>query len=68
MICSAARHYIDGVFVATVCILLSVMMVYKYWDSITKEDLEFCVAGGPYPWDVNDTAARDENEKKGAKY
>lgn len=25
-------------------ILLAVMMTYKYWDSITHEDLEFSVA------------------------
>lgn len=36
----------DGLFFANTLILLSVMMVYKYWDSITKEDLEFSV-GAP---------------------
>jgi hypothetical protein len=40
-ICDAVKHYIDGLFFFTLCILLSVMMVYKYWDLITKEDLEF---------------------------
>ncbi|KAI0960971.1 Chitin synthase, class 7 [Taiwanofungus camphoratus] len=34
-ICNAVKHYIDGLFFFTLCILLSVMMVYKYWDSIT---------------------------------
>lgn len=34
-ICDAIKHYIDGLFFFTLCILLSVMMVYKYWDSIT---------------------------------
>lgn len=34
-ICNAIKHYIDGVFFFSVCILLSVMMIYKYWDSIT---------------------------------
>ena len=34
-ICNAIKHYIDGLFFFTLCILLSVMMVYKYWDSIT---------------------------------
>lgn len=42
-ICDAVQHYIDGLFFATLSILFSVMMVYKYWDSITKEDLEFSV-------------------------
>lgn len=31
-ICDAVSHYIDGVFFFTLCMLLSVMMVYKYWD------------------------------------
>ncbi|EGX53840.1 Chitin synthase, class 7 [Orbilia oligospora] len=43
-ICNSVNHYLDGVFFATICNLLGVMMVYKYWDSITKEDLEFSVA------------------------
>lgn len=34
-ICNAIKHYIDGLFFFTLCILLSVMMVYKYWDDIT---------------------------------
>jgi hypothetical protein len=34
-ICNAIQHYIDGLFFFTLCMLLSVMMVYKYWDSIT---------------------------------
>ena len=32
----AIEHYIDSIFFFTRCMLLSVMMVYKYWDSITK--------------------------------
>ena len=34
-ICDAIKHYIDGLFFFTLCMLLSVMMIYKYWDSIT---------------------------------
>lgn len=34
-ICNAIKHYLDGLFFFTLCVLLSVMMVYKYWDSIT---------------------------------
>jgi hypothetical protein len=34
-ICDAIKHYIDGLFFFTLCMLLAVMMVYKYWDSIT---------------------------------
>lgn len=52
--CNAAGHYIDGIFVVTICNLLSVMMVYKYWDSITKEDLEFSVSGRDNIWEMRD--------------
>lgn len=48
--CKFASHYIDGMFIATASILLAVMMEYKYWDSITTEDLEFSVGGAPSVW------------------
>ena len=41
--CKVAAHYLDGLFISASMILLSVMMTYKYWDSITHEDLEFSV-------------------------
>jgi uncharacterized membrane protein YgcG len=53
-ICDAIKHYIDGLFFFTLCMLLSVMMVYKYWDSITKEDLEFSVGSKQAVWEVKD--------------
>ena len=53
-ICDAVKHYIDGLFFFTVCMLLSVMMVYKYWDSITKEDLEFSVGSKAAVWEVKE--------------
>ena len=53
-ICTATSHYVDGQFFGTICNLLSVMMVYKYWDSITKEDLEFSVGGKLNVWEVKD--------------
>lgn len=53
-ICNAIKHYIDGLFFFTLCMLLSVMMVYKYWDSITKEDLEFSVGSKATVWEVKD--------------
>jgi len=52
-ICDAVKHYIDGLFFFTLCMLLSVMMVYKYWDSITKEDLEFSVGSKAAVWDLS---------------
>jgi hypothetical protein len=45
-ICHLTGHYVDGTFFSNLFILLSVMMVYKYWSSITKEDLEFSL-GAP---------------------
>lgn len=51
-ICHAAGHYVDGIFVGTICNLLAVMMVYKYWDSITKEDLEFSIGSKDNAWEL----------------
>lgn len=42
-LCTLCQHYLDGLFFSTILNLLAVMMVYKFWDSITKEDLEFAV-------------------------
>jgi hypothetical protein len=53
-LCEAANHYIDGMFFGTICSLLGVMMVYKYWDSITKEDLEFSVGAKANVWEIRD--------------
>ncbi|CAK9440280.1 uncharacterized protein LODBEIA_P43800 [Lodderomyces beijingensis] len=43
-ICRGASHYIDGIFFGSVCNIFAVMMIYKYWDMITSDDLEFSVA------------------------
>ncbi|KAK4651044.1 Chitin synthase, class 7 [Podospora pseudocomata] len=53
-ICNSVSHYMDGLFFATTCNLLAVMMVYKYWDSITKEDLEFSVGTRMNNWEVKE--------------
>ena len=53
-VCENVKHYLDGLFFATICNLLAVMMVYKYWDSITKEDLEFSVLSQNSNWFVPD--------------
>ncbi|KII86256.1 hypothetical protein PLICRDRAFT_43838 [Plicaturopsis crispa FD-325 SS-3] len=53
-ICDAIKHYIDGLFFFSMCMLLSVMMIYKYWDSITREDLEFSVGSKAAVWEVKD--------------
>jgi hypothetical protein len=69
-LCAAASHWVDGLFVSTVCNLLAVMMVYKvifsqatlthklttsqFWDSITTEDFEFSVGVKPNNWEVKE--------------
>ncbi|KAL2155688.1 hypothetical protein VTH82DRAFT_430 [Thermothelomyces myriococcoides] len=59
-ICNAVSHYLDGLFFATTCNLLAVMMVYKYWDSITKEDLEFSVGTRINNWEVKDLLPEED--------
>lgn len=59
-VCQATKHYVDGYFFGSVCNLLAVMMVYKYWDSITKEDLEFSVGGKSNVWEINDPLLSDD--------
>jgi len=53
-ICTAVKHYIDGLFFYSLCVLLGVMMVYKYWDSITGDDLEFSVGNKAGMWEIKD--------------
>ena len=65
-ICESAQHYLDGLFFATICNLLAVMMVYKYWDSITKEDLEFSVGTKQGNWEVKELLA--EEDRRGTAY
>ena len=43
-ICKGASHYVDGLFFASLCNVSTVMMIYKFWDMITTDDLEFSVA------------------------
>ncbi|XHG06890.1 Chitin synthase, class 7 [Aspergillus wentii] len=59
-ICDNVQHYMDGLFFATFCNLLAVMMVYKFWDYITKEDLEFSVGIKPNTWEVKEPLPDDD--------
>ncbi|KAI9713070.1 MAG: Chitin synthase, class 7 [Bogoriella megaspora] len=59
-ICENVQHYLDGLFFATICNLLAVMMVYKYWDSITKEDLEFSVGTKRNNWEVKELLPEED--------
>lgn len=65
-ICNSAQHYIDGLFVASVFNFLAIMMVYKYWDSITKEDLEFSVGTKVSNWEVRELLC--EEDRRGTIY
>lgn len=76
-LCDAIQHYMDGLFFATVFDLLAVMMVYKvcststmvclslmyeqYWDSITREDLEFSVGARPNNWEFKELLPQDDH-------
>ena len=84
-ICDNILHYLDGLFFATICNLLAVMMVYKvrlsieffgnmfqivnvkqFWDSITREDLEFSVGVKQHNWEVKELLP--EEDKRGTVY
>ncbi|GAA5812973.1 hypothetical protein MFLAVUS_006437 [Mucor flavus] len=51
-LCEQVKHYLDGLFFGSMFNLLAVMMVYKYWDSITKEDLEFSIDSKHQAWEI----------------
>ncbi|ORX95578.1 hypothetical protein K493DRAFT_324619 [Basidiobolus meristosporus CBS 931.73] len=51
-ICETTTHYLDGLFFAAGATLFSVMMIYKYWDSITKDDLEYLIDCKSDQWEV----------------
>ncbi|KAJ3166771.1 Chitin synthase, class 7 [Irineochytrium annulatum] len=63
-VCEQTGHYVDGMFFGTICTLLGVMMVYKYWDDITKEDLEFSVGGKSNVWEVREPFLGDDTERR----
>ncbi|ANB12741.1 Chs7p [Sugiyamaella lignohabitans] len=67
-ICLRVKHYIDGVFFATVCNLFAVMMVYKYWDMITSEDMEFGVSNREAHWEVKELMEDDQRYDNGSEY
>ncbi|OKL55781.1 Chitin synthase export chaperone [Talaromyces atroroseus] len=58
-VCNGTSHYLDGLFIGTLCNLFTVMMIYKYWDSITAEDLEFSVGVKRNNWEVKDIYEED---------
>jgi len=56
-ICESTKHYIDGNFFGTLCLGLSMMMIYKYWDTVTEDQDEVGVVGRPDDWKVDDELA-----------
>jgi Chitin synthase export chaperone len=58
-LCILVKHYLDGLFLSSIFNLLSVMMVFKYWDGITKEDLEFAVGIKKCDWEIVDPLLSD---------
>ncbi|KAI8976995.1 chitin synthase III catalytic subunit [Mycotypha africana] len=62
-ICDQMKHYLDGLFFGTMFNLLSVMMIYKYWDSITKEDLEYSIDQRITTWEL-EALLKDEERYK----
>ena len=61
-ICRGASHYIDGLFFGSACNVFTVMMIYKFWDMITVDDLEFSVANVEH----GVTAFGGDDEKRGS--
>ncbi|KAK9764707.1 Chitin synthase, class 7 [Basidiobolus ranarum] len=63
-ICEAVTHYLDGLFFAAGATLFSVMMIYKYWDSITKDDLEYLIDCKSDQWEVQNGTIEEEITQK----
>lgn len=38
MICDATQRYVDGTALATLCNLIAMIFVYRFWDSITEDE------------------------------
>ena len=60
-ICNAVKPYLDGLFFFTLCVLLSVVMVYKYWDSVTVcrfPDVSVADANQVYPYSAKISSSR----------
>ncbi|KAK9703527.1 Chitin synthase, class 7 [Basidiobolus ranarum] len=50
-VCELLSHYTDSLFFTILATLFSVMMIYKYWDSLTNDDLEYSLDYQPGVWD-----------------
>ncbi|ORX93852.1 hypothetical protein K493DRAFT_284322 [Basidiobolus meristosporus CBS 931.73] len=61
VICTNTNHYLDGPFFTVIFNMFAVMMVYKYWDSITKEDLEYSYGDNIYNWEVQELLGAEDD-------
>lgn len=67
-ICTNVKHYLDGVFFASLTNLFAVMMIYKYWDMITTEDLEFSVSNKESAWEIKELLEDDHRYDNDSDY
>ncbi|KAJ3218906.1 Chitin synthase, class 7 [Dinochytrium kinnereticum] len=63
-ICEAFGHYVDGMMFGSIATLLSVMMVYKFWDDVTKEDFEFSVNNSISNWEVKEPLLGNQDPER----
>lgn len=67
-ICTSVKHYLDGMFFASLTNLFTTMMIYKYWDMITTEDLEFSVSNKESAWEVKELLVDDRRYDNDSDY
>lgn len=67
-ICDNVKHYLDGLFFASLTNLFASMMIYKYWDMITTEDLEFSVSNKESAWEVKELLEDDRRYDNDSEY
>lgn len=67
-ICDNVKHYLDGLFFASLTNLFAAMMIYKYWDMITTEDLEFSVSNKESAWEVKELLEEDRRYDNTSEY
>ena len=61
-----ASHYVDGLFFGSACNVFTFMMIYKFWDMITSDDLEFSVANVEQP--INEFGVGADDEKRSSMF
>lgn len=62
LICEHTRHYIDGIFFATFCNMVSFLMIYRAYDTVTAEDLEFTVSLKDSAWETRSVSEETDSQ------